>query len=56
MQNSTILYIDLIADADRIHITPYHHTKPKAALVTGYYITNNNSCFSQVTIFTQLRV
>jgi hypothetical protein len=50
MNYSTVLNIGLIANNDRVHITPDNRMIPDGTLISQFYIANDNGCFSKKTI------
>jgi hypothetical protein len=54
MKHSTVLYVNLAADPDGIHITPDNYVKPETAEIPGYHISDDNSCFGYITVVSKL--
>jgi hypothetical protein len=55
MNAGSVLYVYLITDSDKVHIPPYYSIEPKAAVITGYHITDNGGIGSDEIIVTKLR-
>jgi hypothetical protein len=45
MQHGTVLYVDLVADADRIHIATNDRIEPNGTIVAHDNISNNGGVF-----------
>src|SRR5512133_189051 len=55
MQHCAILYVYLISNPYRVHITAYNNIEPETALISGNNVANNNRRFGYVTLFSQNR-
>jgi hypothetical protein len=56
MNTGAVLDIHLIADINKINITPYHCVEPKTAVVAGSYITNDGGIRSNEIVVAELWV
>jgi hypothetical protein len=45
MQHGTVLYVDLVADANGIHVPPNNRIEPYGTIVAHDYIPNNGGVF-----------
>jgi hypothetical protein len=54
MKHRAVLYVNLVSDPDGIHITPDNHVEPEAAEIAGYNVSDDDSCFCNITVVSKL--